>query len=47
MAGQLAGAIYGARAIPKHWLEQLAGREIIEQAALQLFDAGRAEARST
>jgi ADP-ribosylglycohydrolase len=47
MAGQLAGAIYGARAIPKHWLEQLAGRESIEQAALQLFDAGMAEALST
>lgn len=44
MAGQLAGAIYGARAIPVHWLEQLAGRERIEDAALRLFDAGVAQA---
>lgn len=29
MTGQLAGAIYGASAIPPHWLEQLAGRESI------------------
>ena len=42
MAGQLAGAIYGARAIPSHWLEQLAGRDGIEVAALRLFDAGMA-----
>jgi ADP-ribosyl-[dinitrogen reductase] hydrolase len=44
MAGQLAGAIYGARAIPPHWLEQLAGRDAIEVAALRLFDAGMAQA---
>lgn len=44
MAGQLAGAIYGARAIPAHWLEQLAGREHIEEVALKLFDAGMAQA---
>lgn len=43
MAGQLAGAIYGARAIRRDWLECLAGRDVIEQAALQLFDAGIAE----
>ena len=42
MAGQLAGAIYGARAIPDHWLEQLAGRDRIEAAAVRLFDAGMA-----
>ena len=42
MAGQLAGAIYGARRIPQHWLEQLAGRELIEGAAVRLFDAGMA-----
>jgi ADP-ribosyl-[dinitrogen reductase] hydrolase len=45
MAGQLAGAIYGARRIPAHWLEQLAGRERIEEAALRLFDAGMTQAR--
>jgi ADP-ribosyl-[dinitrogen reductase] hydrolase len=47
MAGQLAGAIYGARAIPAHWLEQLAGRERIEDVALRLFDAGVEHARSS
>ena len=45
MAGQLAGAIYGPRAIPGHWLEQLAGRERIEDAALRLFDAGMSHAQ--
>ena len=44
MAGQLAGAMYGARAIPAHWLEQLAGREHIDETALKLFDAGMAQA---
>lgn len=44
MAGQLAGAIYGARTIPAHWLEQLAGREHIDETALKLFDAGMAQA---
>lgn len=47
MAGQLAGALYGARAIRRDWLECLAGREQIEKAALQLFDEGKAEARSS
>lgn len=47
MTGQLAGAIYGARAIRRDWLECLAGRETIEQQALQLFDAGLTEARSS
>ena len=42
MDGQLAGAIYGARAIPPHWLDQLAGRYRIEDAAGRLFDAGMA-----
>jgi len=45
MAGQLAGAIYGARAIPQHWLECLAGRDRIEETALHLFDAGMVEAQ--
>lgn len=45
MAGQLAGAIYGARQIPAGWLKQLAGRELIEGAAVRLFDAGMAQAR--
>jgi ADP-ribosylglycohydrolase len=47
MAGQLAGAIYGARAIRRDWLECIAGRESIERAALKLFDAGMAEAGSS
>jgi ADP-ribosyl-[dinitrogen reductase] hydrolase len=44
MAGQLAGAIYGAGAIRRDWLECLAGRDRIEAAASQLFEAGMMEA---
>jgi ADP-ribosyl-[dinitrogen reductase] hydrolase len=43
VAGQLAGALYGASAIPAEWLERLAWRERIEERAGRLFDA-RAEA---
>jgi ADP-ribosyl-[dinitrogen reductase] hydrolase len=42
MAGQMAGAIYGASSIPSEWLEQLAGRERIEKTAVELFEAGMA-----
>jgi ADP-ribosyl-[dinitrogen reductase] hydrolase len=31
--GQLAGAFYGAEAIPKSWLERLAMREFITEMA--------------
>ena len=40
IAGQLAGAIYGAAGIPPGWLEALAWRERLVHAAGQLFDAG-------
>jgi ADP-ribosyl-[dinitrogen reductase] hydrolase len=39
VAGQLAGAIYGASGIPAAWLDALAWRERLEQAAASLFDA--------
>ena len=39
IAGQLAGAIYGAAGIPPEWLEALAWRERLERAATSLFDA--------
>lgn len=38
LAGQLAGALYGACAIPDRWLEQLAWREKIADMADALFD---------
>jgi ADP-ribosyl-[dinitrogen reductase] hydrolase len=37
LAGQLAGALYGACAIPGHWLEQLAWREKIAEMTDELF----------
>lgn len=37
VAGQLAGAIYGAAAIPAAWLERLAWRQRIETAVLALM----------
>ena len=40
IAGQLAGAVYGAAAIPPGWLEALAWRERLVHVARQLFDAG-------
>lgn len=38
LAGQLAGALYGACAIPERWLEQLAWRDKIAGIADALFD---------
>lgn len=40
IAGQLAGALYGAEAIPAEWLAKLAWRERIEKLAAKLFDRG-------
>lgn len=40
VAGQIAGALYGASAIPEEWLARLAWRGRIEQMAGDLFDAG-------
>ncbi len=42
VAGQLAGALYGASAIPAEWLAKLAWRERIEKLATDLFDRNRA-----
>jgi ADP-ribosyl-[dinitrogen reductase] hydrolase len=36
--GQLAGAFYGANAIPKDWIERLGRREFIAEMADALFD---------
>ncbi len=38
VAGQLAGALYGAAAIPRDWLAKLAWRDKIEQLAKSLFE---------
>ena len=35
--GALAGAVYGARSLPVHWLQSLYARERIEQLADQLL----------
>ncbi len=43
IAGQLAGAIYGASGIPGPWLNALAWRDRLEHAAEILFDAVPAE----
>lgn len=40
IAGQLAGAVYGASCIPADWLAKLAWRERLEDAAAKLFEAG-------
>ena len=40
VAGQLAGAVFGAGSIPAAWLEALAWRERLEDVAGRLFDAG-------
>lgn len=40
IAGQLAGAIYGAAGIPAEWLAVLAWRERLEDTAGRLFNAG-------
>lgn len=39
IAGQLAGALYGAGAIPHHWLRRLAWEPRIRQLAVDLFEA--------
>lgn len=39
IAGQLAGALYGASGIPQDWLEKVAWREEIEQKSLRLLQA--------
>ena len=39
ISGQLAGAIYGAAAIPLEWLDALAWRERLERVGASLFDA--------
>jgi ADP-ribosylglycohydrolase len=41
LAGQLAGALYGASAIPPDWLAKLAWRDKLEQLAQKLFDHNR------
>ncbi len=41
VTGQLAGALWGARAIPERWLAPLAWRGRIERLAGALLDAGR------
>ncbi len=41
VAGQLAGALYGASSIPAEWLDRLAWRERIEGLAEDLFERGR------
>src|SRR5438045_2347544 len=45
VCGQVAGAYYGASAIPAHWLKRLVKREEIRTLADQLFSAS-ANARS-
>ena len=40
IAGQLAGAVFGASGIPPEWLDALAWRERLETTAGRLFDAG-------
>lgn len=40
IAGQLAGAIYGAESIPQEWLAKLAWREKIEKFCNAIFDHG-------
>jgi ADP-ribosyl-[dinitrogen reductase] hydrolase len=44
VAGQLAGALYGASSIPPEWLDKLAWREEIEELAGDLFALGKAMA---
>ncbi|TPN53903.1 ADP-ribosylglycohydrolase family protein [Mesorhizobium sp. B1-1-7] len=39
IAGQLAGAVYGASGIPEDWLTKLAWRDLLESRADQLFEA--------
>ena|SRR6266516_7041226 len=39
VAGQLAGALYGAASMPKHWRERLAWSARIQEMAAALIDA--------
>ncbi len=41
VAGQLAGAHYGASAIPAHWLSKLKDREMIEEMVAKLYQLAR------
>jgi len=41
VTGQIAGALWGQKAIPRHWLEQLAWREEIERKASLLWTLSR------
>ena len=41
VAGQIAGALYGAASIPAEWLDRLAWRGRIERLGGNLFDAAR------
>lgn len=43
IAGQLAGALYGASGIPARWLERLAWQERIAHVAGRLFEAGQGD----
>jgi hypothetical protein len=40
LAGQIAGAVYGASGIPADWLGKLAGRELVERRATELHETG-------
>jgi ADP-ribosyl-[dinitrogen reductase] hydrolase len=37
VTGQIAGALWGRSAIPRHWLDRLAWREEIENRAVRLL----------
>lgn len=41
VAGALAGAVYGYRAIPEEWLEALRGKDVIEQCMFPGFETTR------
>ena len=47
IAGQLAGAIYGASGISAEWIEALAWRDRLEDTATRLFEAGWPEQADT
>ena len=38
MTGAIAGAYYGREAIPARWLEEVEGRELLEQLAVKLWE---------
>jgi len=41
VTGQVAGALWGRKVIPRHWLERLAWREEIERKASRLWTLSR------